>query len=126
MTGSRSSPAERKAEIELRNNADNLVYSTEKMLSESGDSVPGEERTIVENAIQTLKEALNGSDIGMIEGAMNHLAQSAQKLSEVPAVGAPTGQAGPADGATDYGDAEPAGAGAGATVDADFTVVNDD
>lgn len=114
----------RKTDIELRNNADNLVYSTEKILSESGDSVPGEERSVVENAIQTLKEALNGSDIGMIEGALNHLAQAAQKLSEAAAAGASNGQAGPVDGATDYGDAEPAGA--GATVDADFTVVNDD
>lgn len=75
----------RKSEIELRNNADSLVYSTEKSLSEVGDSVPGDVRSGVENAITTLKEALEGSDIAMIEGAMNHLVQVSQQLAEAAA-----------------------------------------
>jgi len=114
----------RKTDIELRNNADNLVYSSEKILSESDDAMPGEDRAVVENAVQTLKEALNGSDIGMIEGAISHLAQAVQKLSDASAAAASAGRAGQAEGGADYGDAETAGA--GAAVDADFKVVNDE
>jgi molecular chaperone DnaK len=114
----------RKTDIELRNNADNLVYSSEKILSESDDAMPGEDRAVVENAVQTLKEALNGSDIGMIEGAISHLAQAVQKLSDASAAAASAGRPGQAEGGADYGDAETAGA--GAAVDADFKVVNDE
>lgn len=114
----------RKTDIELRNNADNLVYSSEKILSESDDAMPGEDRAVVENAVQTLKEALNGSDIGMIEGAISHLAQAVQKLSDASAAAVSAGRPGQAEGGADYGDAETAGA--GAAVDADFKVVNDE
>ena len=111
----------RKAEVELRNQADQLVYQTEKALKEAGDNVPAEAKSQVENALQTLKEALDGSDIGMIEGAVNHLTQTAQALYQAKANAQSQSAAGGNAHQEQYADAETDDE----TIDAEFEVVND-
>ena len=54
----------RREEAEVRNNADNLVYQTEKVLREQGDKVTEEERAAVEQPLADVKAALSGTDIG--------------------------------------------------------------
>src|SRR4029079_10532576 len=56
----------RKEEAEVRNNADTLVYQTEKLLREQGDKVSAEEKGAVEAPLADLKSALSGSDIDAI------------------------------------------------------------
>ena len=59
----------RREEAEVRNNADTLVYSTEKVLREHGDKITGDEKDKVESALAALKEALAGSDVNAIKSA---------------------------------------------------------
>ncbi len=56
----------RREEAEVRNNADTLVYQTEKMLRDQGDKFTGDEKDRVEAALKALKEALQGSDVEAI------------------------------------------------------------
>src|SRR4051794_11382343 len=76
----------RREEAEVRNQADTLVYQTEKILKDQGESFTGEEKTRVEAALKTLKDALGGSDIEAIksgtEALMNASQTFAQKLYE--------------------------------------------
>lgn len=60
-------------EIELRNNADGLVYQTEKNLSELGDKYTAEDKERLQSALNALKEALRGSDIAEIRKRYNEL-----------------------------------------------------
>src|SRR5204862_3784493 len=63
----------RKEEAEVRNNADTLVYQTEKLLREQADSLSGDEKAKVEGHLQELKDALNGTDIEAIRRATETL-----------------------------------------------------
>jgi len=72
-----------KENIETRNRADQLVYSTEKSLKEHGDAVDEETRKGIEDALAELKTALEGSDIAAISAAETTLAERSQKLGEV-------------------------------------------
>ena len=63
----------RKEEVDARNEADQLVYQTEKALGEFGDKVTADEKSKVEGKISELKEALNGSDIEKIKAAKDEL-----------------------------------------------------
>jgi molecular chaperone DnaK len=102
----------RREEAEVRNNADTLVYQTEKLLREQGENFQGEERDKVESALKTLKEALGGSDVEKVKDATEALVsvshEFTQRLYEEAARsqtasagegGAPSGDAGsgPAD-----------------------------
>jgi molecular chaperone DnaK len=123
--------AERKKQIELRNNADSLIYATEKTLRENEDKVSAEEKTAIESAIGGVRKALEGTDTAAIEQAMEALQQASHKLAEEmykqaqeaqPAEGGPEG--GPqASAGGEPGQAEQGG---DETVDADFTVVDED
>jgi molecular chaperone DnaK len=62
----------RKAEAEVRNNADSLVYQTEKVLREHGDKVTGSEKDAVEAALTELKAAVAGRQRGGRRGAHPH------------------------------------------------------
>jgi molecular chaperone DnaK len=72
----------RRVEAEARNQADNLVYQTEKILAEHGDKVPEAERTEVQAAIDAAKEALKGTDTSAITEASEKLAAAAQKIGQ--------------------------------------------
>jgi molecular chaperone DnaK len=72
----------RREEAEVRNNADSLVYQTEKVLREQGEKVPADERAAVEGPLDDLKKALTGSDIDAIKTATEKLMQASQGFSQ--------------------------------------------
>lgn len=74
---------EKRKLIELKNQADQLVYSTEKTLKEHGEKVSAETRSNIESALNNLKEAAKGEDKTAIEKAMENLGQSAQELGKI-------------------------------------------
>lgn len=115
--------------IEIRNNADALVYQTGKTLGEHGDKISDEEKGAIESAIEELKKALEGDEADTIETATEKLTEVAHKLAEAMYAEAAAEQAaaeggsGAADGATTASNAD-----ADAdddTVDAEFTVVDE-
>jgi molecular chaperone DnaK len=73
---------QRRAEAQVRNDADTLVYSTEKVLREQGDKVSADERTAVENPLADLKTALAGSDVDAIKAATERLMTASQSFSQ--------------------------------------------
>jgi len=68
-------------EIELRNEADNAVYRSEKMLRDNTDKISGNDRSNLEKAIADVKEALKGSDASAIKSASERLNQAWQSVS---------------------------------------------
>ena len=70
----------RREEAEVRNQADTLVYSTEKFLAENDDKVPADIKSEVQTAIADLKKAIEGNDIETIKTASEHAAQVSQKM----------------------------------------------
>ena len=73
---------QRRAEAEIRNNADGLVYQTEKLLKDQAEKFQGTERDDVEAALAALKEALNGTDIEAIKDATEKLLTTSQGFSQ--------------------------------------------
>lgn len=68
--------------VELRNQADTLVYSTEKNLSEHGDKIAEEEKTKINEAIANLRKAMEGAEPESIKSAMQNLTTASHKLAE--------------------------------------------
>lgn len=116
----------RKEEIDTRNNADSLVYQSEKTLKDLGDKLSGEDKAKVESEIEKVKEALKGTDIEAIKSATESLQQAFYEISakiyqqNPGAQGAPgfDPNAGPNPGA-DAGSQDN-------VYDADYKVVDDD
>ncbi len=77
-----SQDKKRKEEVEIRNQADTLVYSAEKSLKEFGDKVSPDEKTKIENCIADLKKALEGSNVDAVKKAIDDLNTASHKLSE--------------------------------------------
>lgn len=73
----------KKEQIETKNRADALAYSTEKALKEHGDKVDEATRKEIESALADLRKALEGDDMDAITRAEEQLAQKSQKLGEV-------------------------------------------
>jgi molecular chaperone DnaK len=96
----------RREEAEVRNNADTLVYQTEKLLREQGDKITGDERSAVETQLQSLKKALEGSDVDEIRRITEALVTAShgftQRLYEQAAASAtpPPGTGGPESSAS--------------------------
>jgi molecular chaperone DnaK len=72
----------RREEAEIRNNADSLVYQTEKMLKDQASSFSGAEKDRVESDLKALKEALSGTDTEAIKAATEQLAGGVQELGK--------------------------------------------
>ena len=70
----------RKEEADLRNSADQLVFSAEKLLEENADKVPEELRQDVQGKIDSLKEALKGTDIALVRSRADELTQAVQQV----------------------------------------------
>jgi molecular chaperone DnaK len=68
--------------IEVRNQADTLIYTTEKSIRDLGDKLDSVTKGEIENKIETLKKTLEGDDAEAIERDMNDLAQASHKLAE--------------------------------------------
>ncbi|HOC55589.1 MAG TPA: molecular chaperone DnaK [Verrucomicrobiota bacterium] len=71
----------RREEIEQRNEADNAVYRSEKMLKDNADKVSGSDKSRIEDAIKEVKEALKGSDPDAIRAANEKLNEAWQAVS---------------------------------------------
>ena len=69
--------------IDLKNQADQLIYSTEKTLKEHGDKVSAETRGNIESAVNNLKEAVKGEDADAIKKAVENLSTVSQELGKV-------------------------------------------
>ena len=127
-----SEDSKRKEEVDTRNAGDQMVYQTEKTISEMGDKLDPADKGEVESKLATLKTALQGSDTAAIKAATDELTQAFYKVSEKlyqqtgaqpgqncdPNCGGDCGseqggQAGQANGGQDY-------------YDADYTPVDDD
>ena len=114
--------AKMKEEVEVRNQADQMVYQSEKTLSEMGDKIPADDKSKVQAGIDKLKEALKGTDSAAIKAATEELTKDFYAVSEKLYQ-----QANP-QGAQPGADAGAAGSGAqsGQYYDADYKVVDDD
>ena len=72
----------RREEAEVRNNADSLVYQTEKILRDQGDSVQAEDKAAVEGPLADLKAALTGNEISAIKEATDKLMSASQAFGQ--------------------------------------------
>jgi molecular chaperone DnaK len=72
----------RKAEAEVRNNADNLVYQTDKLLADQGDQLTEDETTNVTEKLEDLKKALGGDDVEAIGSATEALMVTSQEFGQ--------------------------------------------
>ena len=72
----------RRDEAEVRNNADSIVYQTEKVLREQGDKVTAEEKDAVEQPLSDLKKAMEGNDNTAIKAATDTLMSASQAFSQ--------------------------------------------
>jgi molecular chaperone DnaK len=72
----------KKEEIELKNQAEDMAYQTEKMLNENGDKVPEDIKTPIQEKIKELREALSEDNIGKIKIVMDELKQEAMKIGQ--------------------------------------------
>jgi len=72
----------RREEAEVRNNADTLVYQTEKLLKEQGEKLEGDEKAQVEEHLATLKTAISGTDTDAIKAATEALMTSSQGFTQ--------------------------------------------
>jgi molecular chaperone DnaK len=116
----------RREEAEVRNNADSLVYQTEKVLRDQGDNVPADERAAVEQPLADLKKALEGGDVDAIKAASETLMSASQAFSQklYEAAARDANATGTSASGQDAG-----GAGAGSVSDDDIVeaeVVDDD
>jgi molecular chaperone DnaK len=96
----------KREEIELKNQAEDLAYQTEKLLNESGDKVPEDIKGPVEEKIKELREALSEDNIGKIKIVMDELKQESMKIGQhiYGQQGQPGPEAGPQQNAQDYTD----------------------
>ena len=72
----------KKEEVETRNQAEALVHSTEKTLKENGDKISASDKSAIEDAIQGVKTALEGTDTAAIKEKSDALMQASLKLGE--------------------------------------------
>jgi molecular chaperone DnaK len=115
----------RREEAEIRNKADEVVYSTEKSLRELGDKVEADEKAKIESALDEVKEALKGSDVQKIKTTMENLVQASHKLAEAVYAQA-SAEAGGAPGGEAQASEEGAGPDEEEVIDADYEVIDDD
>ena len=113
----------RREDIDIRNGADQMIYQTEKTLTEMGDKITDEEKAKIEAAKDALKEALKGEDIEAIKARQEELQKEIYAISEKLYKAA---QAAQGDGTNGNGTGTGGAGAAGDNVyDADFTDVDD-
>ncbi|GAB4233287.1 MAG: molecular chaperone DnaK [Methyloligellaceae bacterium] len=114
----------RREGVEIRNQAEALIHSTEKTLGELGDKVSDADKSTIEEAIKELKTALEGDDNDAVKAKLDALAQASMKLGEAMYQAAQAEGGAGGDGADGSGGA--ASGGDEDVVDADFEEVKDD
>ena len=120
----------RKEELDIKNNADQMVYQCEKMLSENGDKLADEDKANINTAVDALKESLKGEDYNLIKSRQEELTKVFYEISEklykaaAPEQGAPDFGAGAGfDGAGFNGNADAGASGEDGYYDASYTDV---
>ncbi len=117
----------RREEVDTRNQGDQMVYQTEKTLSEMGDKLDPADKSEVEAKLQALKTALTGTDTAAIKAATDELTQAFYKVSEKMYQAAGGAQGAGFDPSQAGGPNPGAGSQGGQDYyDADYTVVDDD
>ena len=118
--------AKRKEEVDTRNEADQMVYQTEKILEEMGDKLDAGDKSNIQSQVDKVKDALKGTDTQAIKNATEELKKAFYAASE-KLYGQAGGQAGPGPdmGGAGFGGGQAQG-GPDNVVDADFEVMDDD
>jgi molecular chaperone DnaK len=106
--------------VEVKNQGEALVHSTERMLKDFGDKVPAGDKAMVETAVNELKTALQGDDKDVIKQKTDALAQTSMKLGEAMY------QASQGQGGAQGGPSAAEGGPDDKVVDVDFEEVKDD
>ena len=119
--------AKRKEEVDVRNQADQVIYQTEKALEDAKDKIDANDKATVEAAINKLKDAMKGTDIEAIKTATEEASKAFYPIAEkmYQQANPQGGQAGPDMGANFGGQAGGANTDPN-VVDADYQVVDDD
>ena len=121
--------------VDVRNEADSMIYATEKSLNELGDKVGGADKQKIEDAIAALKQALQGDDVEAIKSKTEALKQASYKIAEeiykqqggAAGAGAAGAGAGPnMGGASGASGASGAGPDKGKADDVDYEFVDDE
>jgi len=80
--------AERREQVELRNQADAMAYAAEKQLGEIGDRLPSDTKLEIENQVQAIRRALESNDTASLRPAMESLERALQRAGEAVYAGA--------------------------------------
>jgi molecular chaperone DnaK len=123
----------RKDEIEVKNRADAMVYSTEKLLKEQRDKISEADARNIETAIEDAKKAIQGNDTSQITAAVDRLTQASHKLAEAMYKQAQPGSSGASagsgpeaqSGTSAAGGGEPKPQGEGEVIDAEVVDSDD-
>jgi molecular chaperone DnaK len=120
--------------IDVKNQADQVIYQTEKTLGEIGDKIPLDDKTKIQSAVDDLRKKLKGDDTDAIKASMDALMKASHKMAEEmykhagpqgqPGAG-PTAGAGPSSPGPDGNAGDKKDGKGDGPVDADFTVVDD-
>lgn len=127
-----SEDKKRREEIDIRNQADAMVYNTEKVLKENREKIPVGDAKAIDDALADCKKAIESKDISSIKSAMETLTKASHKMAEAM-YKASSGPAGGAGGPTGGGSEEPKKEGGNGeekkkdekVVDAEFTETKD-
>jgi molecular chaperone DnaK len=117
--------------VEVRNEADNRIYSVEKLLADHGDKIGEEDRKKIQDEIAAARKAMESGDIESIRSATQNLVKASQKIGEEMYKKTAASGAGAAPGSDGGGNATPGDGAGGAqndekVVDAEYTEVNKD
>ena len=115
--------------VEVRNEADNRIYSIEKLLTEHGDKIAEDERKKIQDEIAAAREAMKGGDLDAIRNATQNLVKASQKIGEEmykKTAGAAAADAGPTGPTENQENGQAGGPNQERVVDAEYTEVDKD
>lgn len=120
-----------KSKIEARNEADSLIYATEKSMKDYGDKITDDDRKNIEGAIEALRGVMDGDDVEAIKSKTEELKQASYKLAEEvyktqQEQGAGAAETSDGDGGAQGGSGGGASASGDNVEDVDYEVVDDD
>ena len=119
--------AKRREEVDVRNQGDQMVYQTEKILADAGDKLDPADKSEIESCLSSLKSALSGTDTAAIKSATDNLTQVFYKASEkLYSQANPQGGPNPGQGYDPNQGGNNGGNGGQQYYDADYEVVDDD
>ena len=111
--------------IDLKNNADQMVYQTEKLLSEEGDKFSADDKSALQTKVDTLKEALKGENLDAIKSAQEDLQNKFYEVSQNLYQAAQAAGADPNAAGAGFDPNQAAGGSDAGYTDADYTEVDD-